>query len=82
MDEMQMAGLGATLAVVLGGTLYFAFKGPSKGPIFLDKSRQEVPLIKKEQLSHDTFLFRFGLPSPNSVLGLPVGKHFKASGLE
>ena len=47
------------------------------GQIFLDKTRQEVPLIKKEQLSHDTFLFRFGLPSTNSVLGLPVGKHFK-----
>ena len=33
MDEMQMVGLGATLAVVLGGALYFAFKGQCKGPV-------------------------------------------------
>ena len=31
MDQTQVVGLSATLAVVLGGTLYFAFKGQSKG---------------------------------------------------
>ena len=33
MDEMQMVGLGAAVAVVLGGTLYFALKGQSKGAV-------------------------------------------------
>lgn len=32
------------------------------------------------QLSHDTYLFRFGLPSKRHILGLPVGKHFKIYG--
>ena len=45
--------------------------------IFLNKERQKVPLQEKIQLSHDTFLYRFALPQSNSVLGLPVGKHFK-----
>jgi hypothetical protein len=45
--------------------------------IFLNKERQAVPLKEKIQLSHDTFLYRFALPQKNSVLGLPVGKHFK-----
>ena len=45
--------------------------------IFLNKERQVVPLKEKIQLSHDTFLYRFALPQENSVLGLPVGKHFK-----
>lgn len=34
-----------------------------------------LPLVEKEALSHDTRLFRFALPSPEHVLGLPVGQH-------
>lgn len=34
-----------------------------------------LPLIKKEKLSHDVCLFRFGLQSPEHVLGLPIGQH-------
>lgn len=34
-----------------------------------------LPLIEKEEISHDTRRFRFGLPTPNHVLGLPVGQH-------
>ncbi|CAI5740393.1 unnamed protein product [Peronospora destructor] len=34
-----------------------------------------LPLIEKEILSHDTRRFRFALPSPLHVLGLPVGQH-------
>jgi hypothetical protein len=34
-------------------------------------------LVLATQLSHDTYLFRFGLPTKSHVLGLPIGKHFK-----
>ncbi|XP_030646354.1 NADH-cytochrome b5 reductase 2 [Chanos chanos] len=34
-----------------------------------------LPLIEKEEISHDTKRFRFGLPSSSHVLGLPVGQH-------
>lgn len=34
-----------------------------------------LPLIEKEEISHDTRRFRFGLPNPDHVLGLPVGQH-------
>lgn len=34
-----------------------------------------LPLIEKENLSHDTRRFRFGLPSNQHILGLPVGQH-------
>ena len=70
------AGLGA---VALGG-LALIVGGKKKGPVFLDKTRQSAPLLEKIQLSHDTFLFRFGLPSKSHILGLPVGKHFKIFG--
>merc|ERR1719454_1097203 len=48
-----------------------------KPKVFLNKERQKLKLIAKTALSHDTFRFRFALPDPQMVLGLPVGKHFK-----
>uniref|UniRef100_A0A7S4KHQ6 NADH-cytochrome b5 reductase n=1 Tax=Guillardia theta TaxID=55529 RepID=A0A7S4KHQ6_GUITH len=79
---MQVA---VAVGVVAVGAVYWLMKG-SKGSrkerkIFLDKSKkQSVPLTEKIQLSHDTFLYRFSLPTPDHVLGLPVGKHFKIFG--
>ncbi|XP_043707347.1 nitrate reductase [NADH]-like [Telopea speciosissima] len=35
----------------------------------------QCKLISKTQLSYDSRLFRFALPSEEQVLGLPVGKH-------
>ncbi|KAK7892043.1 hypothetical protein WMY93_024006 [Mugilogobius chulae] len=32
-------------------------------------------LIDKQEISHDTKKFRFGLPSDSHILGLPVGQH-------
>ncbi|XP_044279392.1 NADH-cytochrome b5 reductase 3-like [Varanus komodoensis] len=36
-------------------------------------------LIDKENISHDTRRFRFALPSPQHVLGLPIGQHIYLS---
>lgn len=38
-------------------------------------TKYKFPLTHKENISHDTRLFRFQLPSPKHVLGLPVGQH-------
>ncbi|XP_028810638.1 NADH-cytochrome b5 reductase 3 [Denticeps clupeoides] len=38
-----------------------------------------LKLIDKEIISHDTRRFRFALPSPGQVLGLPVGQHIYLS---
>lgn len=32
-------------------------------------------MIEKEEISHDTKRFRFGLPSTGHILGLPIGQH-------
>ncbi|XP_011641156.1 NADH-cytochrome b5 reductase 2 isoform X2 [Pogonomyrmex barbatus] len=37
--------------------------------------KYSLPLIQKDEISHDTRKFRFELPTPNHVLGLPVGQH-------
>ncbi|KAJ8245719.1 hypothetical protein GJAV_G00273760 [Gymnothorax javanicus] len=36
-------------------------------------------LIDKEIISHDTRKFRFALPSPEHILGLPIGQHIYLS---
>lgn len=33
------------------------------------------PLTRKTETSHNTRLFRFGLPTPDATLGLPLGRH-------
>ena len=39
------------------------------------RQKVRVPLVGKFPISHDTYRFRFGLPSERHFLGLPVGKH-------
>ena len=42
-------------------------------------TKYPLKLIKKEIVSHDTRRFVFELPSPNHILGLPVGQHIYLS---
>eukprot|EP00741_Cyanophora_paradoxa_P015691 tig00020904_g15148.t1 len=57
-----------------------AARGPAGPPVALDPHRKiAVPLIGKESVSHDTRRFRFGLPSGDHQLGLPVGQHIVLS---
>jgi cytochrome-b5 reductase len=34
-----------------------------------------LPLIEREEINHDTRRYRYGLPSSDHVLGLPIGQH-------
>ena len=46
------------------------------GPGSLDaRKRLPFPLVQRTVVSHNTLLLRFGLPSAQHVLGLPVGQH-------
>jgi cytochrome-b5 reductase len=74
------------VALVAGTTLYLllsSFKPRDSTPVTLQAPATagdspptvHLPLAEKEKLSHDTRRFRFALPSPNHVLGLPVGQH-------
>ncbi|KAE9599682.1 putative cytochrome-b5 reductase [Lupinus albus] len=37
-------------------------------------------LVKRDQLSHNVAKFKFELPTPTSVLGLPIGQHISCRG--
>lgn len=75
MDPAVLVTLGVVAAATIF-VIYFLLSGPSKKK-FLDKTRQEVVLGERVNLSHDTVRFRFNLPKSAPVLGLPIGKHFK-----
>ncbi|KAL8219200.1 UNVERIFIED_CONTAM: NADH-cytochrome b5 reductase 3 [Gekko kuhli] len=53
----------------------------SQPAITLESPDVKYPLrlIDKEEISHDTRRFRFALPSPEHILGLPVGQHIYLS---
>jgi hypothetical protein len=36
---------------------------------------KEFKLVQKNQISHNVAKFKFALPAPTSVLGLPIGQH-------
>ena len=36
---------------------------------------QDFPISEITRTSHNTAIYRFNLPSPNSILGLPIGQH-------
>ncbi|KAJ9653162.1 NADH-cytochrome b5 reductase [Neophaeococcomyces mojaviensis] len=62
----------AIAAAVLGG-LQIYMSQPAK---FLKPDTfQELPLTKIIKTSHNVKIYRFSLPSPNQVLGLPIGQH-------
>ena len=49
-------------------------------PALNPKKKLTVPLIEREELTHNTRRLRFALPTPKHRLGLPVGKHLFVSG--
>jgi len=67
-----------TALFLVGTTLYKSFQKPRAKP--LDPSAwKEFTLVKKTQISPNTAIYRFGLPYPDDVLGLPIGQHVSVS---
>ncbi|XP_041853105.1 NADH-cytochrome b5 reductase 2 [Melanotaenia boesemani] len=80
MDQTLMFPLVLAVSVVVVTALYFlrgSAGGRKKGPVTLQDPTMKypLPLISKQEISHDTKKFRFGLPSASHILGLPVGQH-------
>ncbi|CAF0931828.1 unnamed protein product [Brachionus calyciflorus] len=80
--------IGAGALAVLGGFLVFKLLSSSNkksvkksGKVALVDSNVKYPfeLVFKEELTHDTRRMRFALPSPEHILGLPIGQHIYLS---
>lgn len=62
----------AIIAALLGG--YRIYSSQSRKVLKPDVY-QEFPLKEKNILSHNVAIYRFSLPRPNDILGLPIGQH-------
>ncbi|KAI4348513.1 hypothetical protein L6164_009228 [Bauhinia variegata] len=73
--------LGVAVAIVaIGiGALYLYSSKKPKGCLDPENFR-EFKLVKRHQLSHNVAKFTFELPTPTSVLGLPIGQHISCRG--
>lgn len=77
----------STLGRIVGYPFYIVFAifrrvfGKSAPAITLENADIKYPLrlVDKEVISHDTRRFRFALPSPEHILGLPIGQHIYLS---
>ncbi|XP_055998028.1 NADH-cytochrome b5 reductase 3-like isoform X1 [Ostrea edulis] len=73
-----LIGVGlVAVTAVLAKIFLFGNKKKAKSPVTLQDPNIKYPLklVDKEEISHDTRRFRFALPSPEHILGLPVGQH-------
>ena len=62
--------------------LSILFSDKQSGPLktLVDPNEKYLlPLVEKDEISHDTRKFRFGLPSADHILGLPIGQHIHLS---
>ncbi|KAK5727384.1 NADH-cytochrome b5 reductase [Elasticomyces elasticus] len=70
--KVSYTPVAVVAAVALGGYQFYT----NQEKKVLDPTRfQEFKLTDKTVISHNTAIYRFGLPSPNSILGLPIGQH-------
>ncbi|KAF9036408.1 ferredoxin reductase-like C-terminal NADP-linked domain-containing protein [Hymenopellis radicata] len=68
-----------TLAVLLAAFVWTTLFQKSR-PKVLDPTKwQTFPLTQKTQISPNTAIYRFTLPTSTSILGLPTGQHIQVS---
>ncbi|XP_011058693.1 PREDICTED: NADH-cytochrome b5 reductase 2 isoform X1 [Acromyrmex echinatior] len=74
-----LAAIGTIVVIGVAFKIYKSWNEKKKksAPILLIDPvvKYSLPLIQKDIISHDTRKFRFGLPTPNHILGLPIGQH-------
>ncbi|KAL2927699.1 NADH--cytochrome b5 reductase 1 [Bienertia sinuspersici] len=87
MDSLQshqkemMSIAVAFVAIGVGTAYYFYHSKKSKSKRCLDPEVfKEFKLVKRTELSHNVAKFRFALPTPDTVLGLPIGQHLSCRG--
>ncbi|KAK3715135.1 NADH-cytochrome b5 reductase [Vermiconidia calcicola] len=71
---LKVAWLPIAVAVAAALSAFQFYNNQTKKVLDPNKF-QEFPLMEKTVTSHNTAIYRFKLPSANSILGLPIGQH-------
>ncbi|KAL8129991.1 hypothetical protein V2J09_019146 [Rumex salicifolius] len=78
--KVEMLSIAVALVAIGAGTAYYLYI-TTKSKVCLDpKKFKPFKLVKRTQISHNVAKFRFALPSPTSILGLPIGQHISCRG--
>ncbi|KAK4279232.1 hypothetical protein QN277_016965 [Acacia crassicarpa] len=76
----EMISMAVALVAIIGGTAYYYYVTKKPKGCLDPKNFKEFKLVQLRQLSHNVAEFRFSLPTPTSVLGLPIGQHISCRG--
>lgn len=74
-----LVGLGVVAFTAVLAKYLLDKKKSKKVTLEQPNVKYALKLVQKEVVSHDTRRFRFQLPSPQHVLGLPIGQHIYLS---
>lgn len=79
-EALVLTITAGVVGLILLLDLFAKSQRPNKALDAADPNKKvALKLIERLELSHDTLLFRFGLQSPEHILGLPVGQHIALS---
>ncbi|KAI4301002.1 hypothetical protein L6164_034321 [Bauhinia variegata] len=78
-ENQILVGVAVAIVAIGVGALYLYSSKKPKGSLDPENFR-EFKLVKRSQLSHNVAKFTFELPTPTSVLGLPIGQHISCRG--
>ncbi|MBA0615439.1 hypothetical protein Godav_015576 [Gossypium davidsonii] len=78
--RVEIVSIAVAVAAVGAATAYYLYVS-KKPKVCLDPEEfKEFKLVKRSQLSYNVAKFKFALPTPTSVLGLPIGQHMSCRG--
>ncbi|XP_058107592.1 NADH--cytochrome b5 reductase 1-like [Magnolia sinica] len=77
--NLKILGLIVAVAAITVVAAYLHLTKKRKGCLDPENFK-DFKLVKRTQLSHNVAKFRFALPTPTSVLGLPIGQHISCRG--
>ncbi|KAL9272475.1 NADH--cytochrome b5 reductase 1-like protein [Drosera capensis] len=78
--DVQFLAIAVACFAVVAGTVYLLSSGKKRKGVLDPENFKEFKLVKRRQLSHNVAKFTFALPTPTSVLGLPIGQHISCRG--
>ncbi|KAF9229638.1 NADH-cytochrome b5 reductase 1 [Gyrodon lividus] len=71
--------IALALAIASSAFIYAKLVSSKRKPVLNPKKFQEFSLQEKIVVSPNTAIYRFALPRPDDVLGLPIGQHISIS---
>jgi len=71
--------VAVAVVAVTAGAAFLLLRSGKKGCLDPENFKK-FKLVEKKQISHNVAKFKFALPTPTSVLGLPIGQHISCRG--